>query len=92
VNTLADATVRLPRSGLVVWLDELHRFLAGPHLTAGAAGLLQATVRKLPGAPRTTTRPPGTAEPANRPPPTCSPATGATRSIAPATSCARSPG
>jgi hypothetical protein len=51
VNTLADATVKLPKPGLVVWLDELQRFLPSPHLSAGAAGLSQATVRKLLDAP-----------------------------------------
>ncbi|RZU72838.1 tetratricopeptide repeat protein [Micromonospora kangleipakensis] len=51
VNTLADATVKLPRTGLVVWLDELQRFLPGPYLSAGAAGLSAATVRKLLDAP-----------------------------------------
>ncbi|MGW1047367.1 tetratricopeptide repeat protein [Streptomyces sp. NPDC002547] len=33
VNTVADATFRLPK--LIVWLDELQRFLPGPYFVAG---------------------------------------------------------
>ena len=39
VNTVADSTFKLPN--LIVWLDELQRFLPGPYLTEGSTALNQ---------------------------------------------------
>jgi hypothetical protein len=49
VNQLASASFALPR--LLVWLDELQRFLDGPYLTPGSAPITAATVRRLMDAP-----------------------------------------
>lgn len=48
-NQLAAATFPLPR--LLVWLDELQRFLDGPNLTPGSTAITAATVRRLLDAP-----------------------------------------
>lgn len=48
VNRVAEARHR-PRR-LIVWLDELQRFLAGPYLTAGSTPISSAAVRRLLGA------------------------------------------
>lgn len=45
VNALANPRMRLPK--LVVWLDELHRFLAGPYLGPGGTPLVAKTIRYL---------------------------------------------
>jgi tetratricopeptide (TPR) repeat protein len=49
VNQLAAATFPLPR--LLVWLDELQRFLDGPYRTPGSTPITAATVRRLLDAP-----------------------------------------
>jgi predicted negative regulator of RcsB-dependent stress response len=51
VNALADATFPLPN--LLVWLDELQRFLPGPYLdqTPDAVGITAAAVQRLLDAP-----------------------------------------
>jgi predicted negative regulator of RcsB-dependent stress response len=49
VNALAQASFPLPR--LVVWLDELHRFLDGPYLPPGATPVTAGTLRRLLEAP-----------------------------------------
>jgi hypothetical protein len=49
VNKIAGATSPLPR--LIVWLDELQRFLEGPYLTPGSAPITAQTVRYLLTAP-----------------------------------------
>ncbi len=49
VNTVADATFALPK--LIVWLDELQRFLDGPYLTPGSTAISAATIRRLLDAP-----------------------------------------
>jgi hypothetical protein len=49
VNRLAHATFSLPK--LIVWLDELHRYLDGPYLTPGSAPITPATIRRLLDAP-----------------------------------------
>jgi tetratricopeptide (TPR) repeat protein len=49
VNQLAAATFPLPR--LLVWLDELQRFLDGPYCTSGSTPITAATVRRLLDAP-----------------------------------------
>jgi hypothetical protein len=49
VNQLAAATFPLPR--LLVWLDELQRFLDGPYRTPGSTPITVATVRRLLDAP-----------------------------------------
>ncbi|GAA4460378.1 tetratricopeptide repeat protein [Phytohabitans houttuyneae] len=45
VNTIAQATFELPR--LIIWLDELQRFLPGPYLTDGSVAITAATIRRL---------------------------------------------
>jgi tetratricopeptide (TPR) repeat protein len=45
VNHLAEATFTLPR--LVVWLDELQRYLPGPYLSAGSSAVTAGAVRRL---------------------------------------------
>jgi hypothetical protein len=49
INQLAATSFRLPR--LLVWLDELQRFLDGPFLTPGSTPITAATVRRLLEAP-----------------------------------------
>jgi hypothetical protein len=49
VNLIAGATFPLPK--LIVWLDELQRFLDGPYLTPGSTSITAATVRQLFDAP-----------------------------------------
>jgi tetratricopeptide (TPR) repeat protein len=49
VNTIAEATFDMPK--LIVWLDELQRFLPGPYLTDGATPITAATIRRLLDAP-----------------------------------------
>ncbi|WBB80063.1 hypothetical protein O7606_01295 [Micromonospora sp. WMMD882] len=49
VDAIAGATFPLPK--LIVWLDELQRFLPGPYLTADASPITVATVRRLLDAP-----------------------------------------
>jgi len=49
VNAVADSTFRLPK--LVVWLDELQRFLPGPYLTEGSTAVTPGAVRRLLDAP-----------------------------------------
>ncbi|MGN9913577.1 tetratricopeptide repeat protein [Phytohabitans sp. LJ34] len=49
VDVVAQATFPLPN--LVVWLDELQRFLPGPYLTAGSTAITAATIRRLLDAP-----------------------------------------
>jgi hypothetical protein len=45
VNTIAAATFPLPK--LIVWLDELQRFLPGPYLTPGSTPITAAAIRQL---------------------------------------------
>jgi hypothetical protein len=45
VNTVADTTFHLPK--LIVWLDELQRFLHGPYLTPGSTAVTAASIRRL---------------------------------------------
>ncbi|MCG5435264.1 tetratricopeptide repeat protein, partial [Micromonospora foliorum] len=45
VNTIAEATFDLPK--LIVWLDELQRFLPGPYLSEGSTPITAATIRRL---------------------------------------------
>ena len=45
VNKVAEATFRLPR--LVVWLDELQRFLPGPYLSEGSTPVAAGAIRRL---------------------------------------------
>jgi hypothetical protein len=45
VNKLADATFPLPP--LIIWLDELQRFLTGPYLTPGSTAILPGAVSRL---------------------------------------------
>ena len=49
VNSIAEATFPLPK--LIVWLDELQRFLDGPYLTPGSTPITAAAVRHLLDAP-----------------------------------------
>jgi tetratricopeptide (TPR) repeat protein len=49
VNTIAQATFPLPK--MIVWLDELQRFLPGPYLTDGSTPITAAAVRQLLDAP-----------------------------------------
>ena len=49
VNAIAQATFPLPN--LIVWLDELQRFLPGPYLTDGSTPITAAAVRQLLDAP-----------------------------------------
>jgi hypothetical protein len=49
VNSIAAATFPLPK--LIVWLDELQRFLDGPYLTPGSTPIKAAAVRQLLDAP-----------------------------------------
>ena len=49
VNKIAEGTFPVPK--LIVWLDELQRFLDGPYLTPGSAPITSATVRRLLDAP-----------------------------------------
>jgi hypothetical protein len=49
VNSIAAATFPLPK--LIVWLDELQRFLDGPYLTPGSIPIIATTVRHLLDAP-----------------------------------------
>jgi hypothetical protein len=49
VNKWAEAPLSLP--GLVVWLDELQRFLDGPYLTPACTPITSATIRLLLDAP-----------------------------------------
>jgi hypothetical protein len=51
VNTVADATFALPK--LVIWLDEIQRFLTGPYLdqTPSATAVTAAALRRLLDAP-----------------------------------------
>jgi hypothetical protein len=45
VNSVAAATFPLPK--LIVWLDELQRFLDGPYLTPGSTPITAAALRHL---------------------------------------------
>ncbi len=45
VNTVATAAFKLPK--LVVWLDELQRYLDGPYLTSGSTAITADAVRHL---------------------------------------------
>ena len=45
VNKLAAASLRLPK--LIIWLDELQRFLDGPYLTPGSTPISGSAVRQL---------------------------------------------
>ena len=49
INTIAEAAFELPK--LIVWLDELQRFLPGPYLSEGATPITAAAVRRLLDAP-----------------------------------------
>ena len=49
VNSIAGATFALPK--LIVWLDELQRFLDGPYLTPGSTPITAKAVRHLLDAP-----------------------------------------
>ena len=49
VNSIAGATFPLPK--LIVWLDELQRFLDGPYLTPGSTPITATAVRHLLDAP-----------------------------------------
>ena len=49
VNSVADAT--FPRPGLIIWLDELQRFLDGPGHVPGDTSVTAGTVRRLLDAP-----------------------------------------
>jgi hypothetical protein len=49
VNAIAAATLPLPK--LIVWLDELQRFLDGPYLTPGSTPITATAVRHLLDAP-----------------------------------------
>jgi len=49
VNSIAGATFSLPK--LIVWLDELQRFLDGPYLTPGSTPITATAVRHLLDAP-----------------------------------------
>ncbi len=49
VNSIAGACFPLPK--LIVWLDELQRFLDGPYLTPGSIPITAAAVRHLLDAP-----------------------------------------
>ncbi len=49
VNSIAEATFPLPK--LIVWLDELQRYLDGPYLTPGSTPITATAVRHLLGAP-----------------------------------------
>ena len=49
VNSIAEATFPLPK--LIVWLDELQRFLDGPYLTPGSIPITATAVRHLLDAP-----------------------------------------
>jgi tetratricopeptide (TPR) repeat protein len=49
INQLAGATFPLPK--LLVWLDELQRFLDGPYRTPGSTPITAATIRRLLDAP-----------------------------------------
>jgi tetratricopeptide (TPR) repeat protein len=49
VNKIAEGTFPMPK--LIIWLDELQRFLDGPYLTPGSAPITSATVRRLLEAP-----------------------------------------
>ncbi|GAA4442304.1 hypothetical protein GCM10023170_017200 [Phytohabitans houttuyneae] len=49
VNTIAEATFKLPK--LIVWLDELQRFLPGPYLINSGTPITAAAVRQLLDAP-----------------------------------------
>lgn len=49
INTVAQASFRLPK--LIIWLDELQRFLPGPYLGEGATAVTAASIRRLLDAP-----------------------------------------
>jgi hypothetical protein len=49
VSSIAEATFALPK--LIVWLDELQRFLDGPHLTPGSTPVTATAIRQLLDAP-----------------------------------------
>jgi hypothetical protein len=49
INTVAQASFRLPK--LIIWLDELQRFLPGPYLGEGATAVTPASIRRLLDAP-----------------------------------------
>ena len=49
VNSIAAAAFPLPK--LIVWLDELQRFLDGPYLTPGSTSITDTAVRQLLDAP-----------------------------------------
>ena len=51
VNMLAEATFPLPKPGLIVWLDELQRFLEGPYQGLDSTPINAATIRRLLEAP-----------------------------------------
>ena len=50
VNVIAEAAFKLPR--LIVWLDELHRFLDGPYLSPGSNPVTAGALRRLLDSPR----------------------------------------
>ncbi|MEU8166836.1 hypothetical protein AB0B97_10010 [Micromonospora sp. NPDC049004] len=49
INAIADADFDLPP--MIIWLDELQRFLEGPYLTAGHTPIAATAIRKLLEAP-----------------------------------------
>jgi hypothetical protein len=49
INSIAGATFPLPK--LIVWIDELQRFLDGPYLTPGSTPITATAVRHLLDAP-----------------------------------------
>lgn len=51
VNTLAMSTLPLPAPGLIVWLDQLQRFLDGPYLGRNSTPINETTIRLLLAAP-----------------------------------------
>jgi hypothetical protein len=50
LNVIAEAAFKLPR--LIVWLDELHRFLDGPYLSPGSNPVTAGALRRLLDSPR----------------------------------------
>jgi diguanylate cyclase (GGDEF)-like protein len=49
VNKVAEATFQLPR--LIIWLDELQRFVTGPYQSSSDTAITAATIRRLLDAP-----------------------------------------
>ncbi|MCA1648128.1 MAG: hypothetical protein LC797_22610, partial [Chloroflexi bacterium] len=49
VNKISEATFPLPK--LIVWLDELQRFLDGPYLSPGSTSITASAIRRLLDAP-----------------------------------------